>query len=247
MNSKMPTQLENVTQRLREMILGGYFQSGKKIGEMALAKQLGVSRTPIRLALQILEKEGLLKSAPRRGFTVREFTIDEVIDAIDVRGQLESMAARLAAERGIDSGLAERLERCLEEAAAIVEAASMTDEDRARWVESNRCFHATLVEAAGNAVLADTLDHVGRIPLAPPSAIIFHTDDPVATRSQMAAALADHRAVYDAVVQRQGSRAEALMREHAYLSRETKRRNIGKMKQNRSLSRLPGLDLVSAG
>jgi GntR family transcriptional regulator of vanillate catabolism len=228
------------------MILAGYFEPGKKIGEMVLAERLAVSRTPIRLALQIIEKEGLLLSAPRRGFTVREFTIDEVVDAIDVRGHLEGMAARLAAEHGLDVELAARIRRCIAEATEIVEAESMNDEDRARWVESNRCFHASLVEASGNAVLAASIEHVARLPLVPPSAIIFDTSDPVATRQQMEGALADHRAVFDAINKRQGCRAEALMREHAYRSRDNKRHNIGVIKTHRRAIRLPGLDLISA-
>ena len=246
MANKTRTSLENVTQKLREMILAGYFDPGNKIREMALAERLAVSRTPIRLALEIIEKEGLLVSAPRRGFAVREFTIDEVVDAIDVRGQLEGMAARLAAERGLDAKVAERIQRCISEATEIVEAESMNDEDRARWVENNSCFHASLVEASGNAVLAASIEYVARLPLVPPSAIPFDTSNPVAMRQQMDGALADHRAVFDAINKRQGARAEALMREHAYHSRENKRRNIGEIKANRQATHLPGLDLISA-
>lgn len=241
------TSLENVTQKLREMILAGYFEPGKKIREMALAERLSVSRTPIRLALEIIEKEGLLVSAPRRGFAVREFTIDEVVAAIDVRGQLEGMAARLAAERGLGSKLAGRLRQCISEATEVVQAKSMNDEDRARWVENNSCFHATLVEVSGNDVLAASINYVARLPLVAPSAISFDTSNPNEMRQQMEGALADHRAVLDALMSRQGTRAEALMREHAYRSRENKRHNIEEIKANRETIRLPGVDLVSAG
>ncbi len=245
MNGSTQTQLEFVTQKLRELILAGHFQPGHKIAEMALAERLAVSRTPIRLALEILENEGLLVSAPRRGFRVKEFTIEEVVDAIEVRGQLEGMAARLAAERGLPPKLAERIRNCLADSSAIVERCDPDPADRAHWVECNQCFHSSLVEAAGNAALAASIEFVGRIPLAPPSAIIFDTAHPAAMQGQLAAALADHRAVFDAVERRQGSRAEALMREHAYRSRENKLKNIAELKQNREPARLPGLDLVS--
>src|SRR5215467_9313490 len=80
--------------RLREMILQGSFQAGERISELPLVAMLGVSRTPIRLA-----HEGLLEPYPTGGFVVRSFTLDDVWDSIQMRGTLEGMAARLAAER----------------------------------------------------------------------------------------------------------------------------------------------------
>src|SRR5437762_2259806 len=85
--------------RLREMLFKGEFQRGERLSELPLVARLGVSRTPIRLALERLAHEGLLETSRSGGFVVREFTIDAVWDAIDVRGVLEGTAARLAAER----------------------------------------------------------------------------------------------------------------------------------------------------
>ncbi|MEQ9199363.1 MAG: GntR family transcriptional regulator, partial [Rhodospirillales bacterium] len=65
------TNLEFVTLKLRDMILSGAFQPGERIAEIPVSAQLGVSRTPVRLALNILEQEGLLTGASRRGFAVR--------------------------------------------------------------------------------------------------------------------------------------------------------------------------------
>src|SRR2546428_9497459 len=85
--------------RLREMLFTGVFQRGERLSEIPLGARLGVSRTPIRLALERLAHEGLLESSRSGGFVVREFTVDAVWDAIEVRGVLEGTAARLAAER----------------------------------------------------------------------------------------------------------------------------------------------------
>ena len=84
---------------LRGMLLRGDFQPGERISELPLVARLGVSRTPIRLALDRLAHEGLLEASPTGGFVVRAFTIEDVWDAIETRGVLEGAAARLAAER----------------------------------------------------------------------------------------------------------------------------------------------------
>src|SRR5215475_6198315 len=84
---------------LREMLLRGDFQPSERISELALVAKLGVSRTPIRLALDRLAHEGLLEPTPSGGFVVRQFTREDLWDAIETRGVLEGMAARLAAER----------------------------------------------------------------------------------------------------------------------------------------------------
>ena len=86
--------------RLREMILAGELPSGARIAELAIVEKLGVSRTPIRAALVRLEQEGLLQALPNGGFAVRTFSERDVSDAIEMRGTVEGLAARLAAERG---------------------------------------------------------------------------------------------------------------------------------------------------
>src|SRR4030095_480344 len=87
---------------LREMILRGDFQPGERLSELSLVARLSISRTPIRLALERLAHEGLLEPSASGGFIARAFTIEEVWDAIEVRGVLEGTAARLAAERLVD-------------------------------------------------------------------------------------------------------------------------------------------------
>src|SRR3954471_21492893 len=87
--------------RLRELILAGELPSGARIAELALVEKLGVSRTPIRAALMRLEQVGLLETLPGGGYAVRTFSERDVSDAIELRGTLEGLLARLAAERGV--------------------------------------------------------------------------------------------------------------------------------------------------
>src|SRR5918996_3519673 len=88
---------------LRELLLRGEFGPGERLSELPLAARLGVSRTPIRLALERLANIGLLDVKAGGGFTVRGFTPSDALDAIEIRGVLEGTAARMAAERLVDS------------------------------------------------------------------------------------------------------------------------------------------------
>src|SRR5688500_13000545 len=85
---------------IRADILAGRFAQDSRVAEEMIAKERGVSRTPVRHALRALEQEGLLRRLPRRGYRVRSYTISEIADAIEVRGELEAMAARIHAEAG---------------------------------------------------------------------------------------------------------------------------------------------------
>src|SRR5215469_14283794 len=92
------SQVSRAIQGLRAMLLSGEFRPGERIPEIPVASRLGVSRSPLRLALQRLEHEGLVKALPK-GFAVCGFSVDEIWDAVETRGVLEGAAARLAAER----------------------------------------------------------------------------------------------------------------------------------------------------
>ncbi|MBK8063820.1 MAG: GntR family transcriptional regulator [Betaproteobacteria bacterium] len=108
-------QVEKVTLQLRQMIMSGEFAPGARIAEIPLAQRLGVSRTPVRLALGLLEQESLVVSSPRRGFVVREITISEIVDAFDVRGALEALACQRALEHGLDGATRAALMDCVAE------------------------------------------------------------------------------------------------------------------------------------
>lgn len=89
--------------RLREMIADGELKPGERITEIPTAEKLGVSRLPVRMALQILEQEGLVERLPKRGYTARKITSADFLNALEVRGALEGLAARQAAELGMPS------------------------------------------------------------------------------------------------------------------------------------------------
>jgi GntR family transcriptional regulator, vanillate catabolism transcriptional regulator len=205
---------KSVALRLREMILRGDLPPGERLGEEALAERLGVSRTPIRQALPALAREGLLAAAGRRGYVVRSFSPEDVLDAIETRGLLEGLAARRIAERGPTKNLLEKLRDCLAEGDAILARKRFESADEQRYSEMNGRFHTLIVEGAGSRILADTLARNDHVPFASASAVAFSRDTaqllPVLNYAHR-----QHHAIVQALENREGARAEALMREHA--------------------------------
>src|SRR5256885_14199858 len=86
---------------LRDLILSGGLRPGERISELQAVETAGVSRTPVRMALVRLEEEGLLEAIPSGGFMVKAFSERDILDSIELRGPLEGLAARFAAERGV--------------------------------------------------------------------------------------------------------------------------------------------------
>src|SRR5258707_15174411 len=83
------SQTARATLALREMLVQGQFHAGERMREIPLAKQLGVSRIPLRLALERLAHEGFLEIRPTRGFIAQQFSIVDIYDAIELRGSIE--------------------------------------------------------------------------------------------------------------------------------------------------------------
>ena len=155
------TLREQVADHLREEILASRLAPGTELGEVSLARSLGISRGPLREALGQLAAEGLVTIVPRRGAVVKTLTRQEFIDAYQVREALESLAIKLAVPRLTEAEKAE-LHRMCEEMEA--EAAAGNTE---RFFEINHDFHALLVRASGNRKLeemhAQLIAQMGRL------------------------------------------------------------------------------------
>ena len=196
------------------MILRGELAPGERLAEVGLAERLGVSRTPIRQALPALAREGLLAAAGRRGYVVRSFSPQDVVDAIEMRGLLEGLAARRIAERGATPELIRSLKDCLAEGDAILAKRRFESADEQRYGEMNGRFHALIVDGAASRILADTLARNDHVPFASARAVAFSRD-----LSELVPILnyahRQHHVIVQALENREAARAEALMREHA--------------------------------
>jgi len=225
---------------LRKMLFKGEFQRGERLSELPLVARLGVSRTPIRLALERLAHEGLLEVSRSGGFVVREFTVAAVWDAIEVRGVLEGTAARLAAERLEDVRELITVKK-FRDAMDAVSRTDINEEGFSRYLDLNEAFHAELVRLSKNEMLRWTLDRVLSLPFASPSALVFaRTKLPKAYEMHLIGH-EQHDAILEAIENRQGTRAESVAREHARLSR----RNLEMVLTDSEIfSSVPGSSLI---
>ena len=234
------SQAVKAQQRLREMILAGDLPAGSRIAELTLVERLGMSRTPIRAALMRLGQEGLLEALSGGGYAVRTFSEREVADAIELRGTLEGLAARLAAERGVRPALLQQASDCLDQIDRVLSQASLDDESFSDYVRLNGQFHKLLSGMADSEVLAREIARASSLPFASASGFVgvqAHSPD---ARDMLVVAQHQHRQVLEAVAQREAGRAEALMREHSRLAR----RNLVLALQNPQPSAVPGVQLI---
>lgn len=197
---------ERVYEALLELITTRALQPGQHLVESELAGHLGVSRQPVREALQRLNTEGWVDLRPAQGAFVHEPTEEEADQLLTVRTLLEAEAARLAAAGADAAGVARLEELC----AQGEEAVAADDVDAA--VALNARFHATVMELAGNTVLADLAAQVDR------RVRWYYT--PVA-RQRGQQSWVEHRALIAAIADGDEQRATRLMREHTEHTRRS--------------------------
>ena len=148
---------QSVYDALIDLIVGGELPPGQHMVETDLARQLGVSRQPIREALHRMEAEGWVDLRPSQGAFVHVPTDSEVDELLDVRALLEAETGRLAAGRPASSAQLARLREICRDGEAAAEA-----DDFGTAVAANNAFHAEIAAVGGNAVLAELADIVGR-------------------------------------------------------------------------------------
>lgn len=240
--SERLTQLDKALLGLRSLIMGGTFEANSRLPEVALSERLGISRTPLRQAMDRLVAEGLLERIETGGCRVARFTIEDISDAIEVRGVIEGTAARLAAERGADPVLLAEADRVLQGLDEALARDGGIDFDA--YVRLNARFHGLLAMLSGSAVVRREVERVNRLPLASPSAFLQEQELIPHFRDSLTRAQGQHKAILAAIRAREGARAEALAREHARLARE----NLDHLsKSDPSVAtRVPGLALVAA-
>lgn len=172
------------------------------LDERQLSERLGVSRTPVREAVAMLEQEGFVKSMPRRGIMVLRKTRREVIEMIQAWAALESMAARLAVQRASDTDI-KKLRRIFEGFDEGHRPSDFLGEYSAANIE----FHQTIMQLSGSSTLVEITSNIF-MHVRGLRQITIGRDDR-ATRSMQ-----DHHAIIDALERRDGEAAERLSRDH---------------------------------
>lgn len=226
---------------LRERILAGALKPGERISELSAVELLGVSRTPVRAALARLEEEGLLETMPSGGYCVRSFSEADIFDAIEIRGVLEGAAGRLAAERGASAGHLAPIKDCVATLDDLVRRPDLGVDGFSHYVRLNARFHALLLQLAASPALSRLLERALASPFASPSSFVMAQSVLPESRAILTIAQEHHRAVVDAIQNREGARAEAIMREHSRLAH----RNLQlALRDHESFALVPGAALI---
>jgi len=190
-----------LSDRLREMIVEGSLAPGEKINERELCEAFGVSRTPLREAVQALAKEGLVQITPRRGARVAPMTVDDLDEVFPIMGALESLAGELACARLTPNVVTEI--RTLH----IAMVAAYERGDRHSYFQLNEEFHDRIFRAAGN----QTLIQMRRALAARVRRARFRAN---LSPARWKKAVAEHEEIVAALEATDGPRLSRLLRDH---------------------------------
>jgi GntR family transcriptional regulator of vanillate catabolism len=203
---------------LRDAILSGELKAGDRLLELSLVERLKISRTPIRYALDRLADEGLVEKI-RGGYSVRAFAAKEIRDAIRMRGTVEGVAVRIAAESKVlpQEPLMEA-RKCIAELDKLLRAKRITRANVEAYLDINRRFHESLVQMADSFVVQRMLKSVCALPFASPNAFVMAQREIGDLREVMFLSQQHHSSLLEAIENHESARAEAIAREHAEVS-----------------------------
>jgi GntR family transcriptional regulator of vanillate catabolism len=202
------TRSVSITDKLRAAILAGEFRPGERMFEVNLSARLKVSRTPIREALKALAGEGLLDYTPNRGYYIREYSVEDIVQAYEIRAVLEGLAAKRAAQLGMSPEGRAIVEAALRDGETLLNKSRFSPNDRNVYGAINAAIHGAIHTAGQSRMLRDMLRQSQQIaPVAHRNVIAFEQRD-VRRRHD------DHHRIYEAILCRDGGRAELLMRDH---------------------------------
>ena len=202
-----------VFERLRRSILDGEYAPNERLIEEQLAERLGVSRTPVRQALTMLQSEGLVEIAANRGAVVCSFGVDEVWDIYDLRAVLEGHAARRAAAR-IGAGELARLRGLAGEMEGLCDREFAGREEEIRLLVSlNNEFHGIVITASRNGRLGRLIRCTVEVPLVFKAFFWYGPHERLVSNHY-------HRQILKALEVGDAERAAIVMREHVYEGRD---------------------------
>ena len=203
MNTKLINRplYEDVADRLREQIFSKELAPGSWLDEQSLAKQFGISRTPMREAIKVLASEGLITMKMRRGAYVTEVARKDLEQIFTILSLLEGEAAREAAAKASEEELnqLDYWHHRLEKAAA--------DRDIEQFFEINGKFHELIREIAGNCWMNGVIEDLRKV-------LKLHRRDSLTSTGRLQNSLIEHRAILNALLKRDQAGAESIMRKH---------------------------------
>jgi len=207
--------------RIRNDIIHGHYVEGARLSEAELCKTHDVSRTPVRLALRLLEREGVVRRSVGRGYIIQSPTIDDVKQAVQVRGHLESFGARLMAQSESRHDHLPAMAAAIEIIEAAVNRGKLDVDVIHQMQAANRTFHVAILKACGNDYVGFTCRQISHLPMLAAGSMVFDrsvTDTPEKMERglfRLRLGNAQHRVIHAAIADGDAVRAEGMMREHA--------------------------------
>lgn len=228
---------------LKEKITSGQLVPGAVVSEASLAKELGLSRTPIGEALRRLSHEGLVDQIPRYGTVVRELSATELRELFEIREALEGVAASRAAER-IDPATIEDLGLLCdtidaELAAAVAKGLEYLEEESLRrFLAADRAFHMLIIASANNRKMSELVEQTRSVSSMFAASRGVHSIDRVADANRR------HRQICDALTKRDSEAASRLVVAHIRTSCEQSLRQASRDEPSVGIGSLPLLESV---
>ncbi|WP_146347906.1 GntR family transcriptional regulator [Phaeobacter marinintestinus] len=221
-NEEMESIDTELAAQIRQDIIMGAFKEGERLSEARLCEIYEVSRTPIRLALRLLERERIIRRGEGRGYVVFSPTVDEILQAVQVRGHLESLAARLMAQSETRAQHLPHMARAIETISKVLKAGKLDDAAKREAQAANKVFHSTILAACGNDYVGFTCDQISHLPMLAAGSMVFDRSITDSSNSmerglfRLHLGNAQHQVIYEAIEKGDQVRAEGMMREHSH-------------------------------
>ena len=212
--------------QIRSDIFHGNYKEGERLSETHLCKLHNVSRTPVRLALRLLESEGVVQRGDGRGYTVQAPTVADILQAVQVRGHLESLAARLMAQSPDRSQHLPEMAKAIEIMDQQLELGQIDELMIHKMHAANKVFHSTILDACGNDYVRFTCEQISHLPMLAVGSMVFDRsvlETPQGTERglfRLRIGNAQHQVIYDAIKSGDVVRAESMTREHSNIMLE---------------------------
>lgn len=206
---------DNVYKTLRDAILKGDIEPGARLMEIHLSNSLGVSRTPVREAIRMLEQEGLAITSPRKGACVAHMTIKDLQDVIEIRKALDILAVKEACKKA-DSGIIKELEDTMYGFEKAVESG-----DAKLLAQTDEMFHSVIYKAADNPKLSEIVQSLRE-------QMYRYRFEYVKEKNKLAILVEEHHKILEGIKNKDSSFVQQIMEEHLvnqYISIEEKIKN----------------------
>lgn len=220
-NTGMESIDAQLAAKIRNDIVLGHYGAKERLSELQLCDTYSVSRTPVRLALRMLEQEGLIRRNEGRGYSVVTPKVEDILQAVQVRGHLESLAARLIAQSPDRHNVMPTLETVIKKIDGFLAVGKMDDGSIRELQKQNAIFHRTILENCGNTFVSYTCARISHLPMLEVGSMAFDREV-LATKEGVDRSLfrlqlgnSQHKVIFEAIQSGDAVRAEGMMREHS--------------------------------